>query len=97
MSVANEVLEGLQAAVDGEFAVVHIAGQKWVRVPDCSGCAAASGGHRPKTMHFHHPGCSERTKCAECGGDISGLSCEHFPQEVGAICAGCAYGDEIDD
>ena len=71
-----------------------IDGRRWVLVPECAGCSAIHD-TLPITRHFHSPCCPERTKCAKCGCDISGLSCEHFTTEVGAICATC-YGTEGD-
>lgn len=86
----KKILDGIRDAVVGNLSRVTIDGQTWVRVPDCPGCAAVSGGRLPNTLHFHHPLCDERLKCAECGGTIEGLFCEHLSQQVGAICADCA-------
>ncbi len=93
MEAGEKILAGLREAVKGEFTRIRIAGQTWVRIPDCPGCAKVSNGRPPQTKHFHHPLCEERKKCAECGGEISGLFCEHLSQEVGAICATC-YGSK---
>ncbi len=69
---------------------LHEAGYGVVDAP-CGPCRDIHASY-PQVRAFHHPACDARNKCRSCGCDISGLSCEHFTQQVGAICATC-YGN----
>lgn len=92
MTAAKKILAGLRDAVSGNLDRVRIDGQTWVRVPDCPGCAAVSGGHPPITRHYHHPLCTaDMGRCSACGAEIDRKS---WSRQVGEVCLRCAVGDE---
>ena len=66
---------------------MHAEGYGITHAP-CAECRAIYEDY-PQVRAFHHPSCEARTKCGLCGGDISGMICEHFTQQVGAICDKC--------
>ncbi|CAB4146650.1 hypothetical protein UFOVP1157_45 [uncultured Caudovirales phage] len=70
----------VRAMMDEGYGVIHA---------PCAECRSIHESY-PTVRAFHHPSCETRKKCRECGGDIPGLSCEHFTQQVGSLCDTCA-------